>query len=511
MGSSSVDQRRLAALFSGRCSPNISAKATGERRRARSVRDTVALAENGMTLDPLLLSRLQFFWVIAWHILLPAFTVGLASFIAVLEIAHLVTGRAAYLRVSSFWTRLFAISFGMGVVSGIVMPFQLGTNWSRYADLTANVLAPLFAYEGLMAFFLEAAFLGVLLFGRKLVPPSMHCLAAIMVAVGTLFSSFWILAANSWMQTPAGYSIVDGRFYPEDWTAIIFSPSFPYRLAHTVTGFYVTTGFVVLGVGAWLARHGRALEEARLMRSMSLWLLTALVPLQIFLGDQQGLNTLQYQPAKVAAIEAHWHDEKRMPLTLFALPDEASESNRYALEVPLLGSLILTHDIDGEVKGLADWPRDERPPVAIPFFAFRIMVGIGFLMLAVVALGNLLRWRRRLDAPWFLRLLEWVSPLGFVAVIAGWVTTEVGRQPWTVYGVLRTAQSVTPSLTGADVLVSLLLYAAVYLVIYPAGLFFMARIVRAGPAAAEAPMPPVESGLPARPVLALPTLPELPS
>src|ERR1700730_12245510 len=257
-------------------------------------------------MDPVVLSRIQFAWVIAWHFLLPAFTIGLAAFIAVLEGLNLFTGREIYLRISTFWIKIFAVSFGMGVVSGIVMPFQIGTNWSRYSDATANVVGPLLAYEGLTAFFLEAAFLGVLLFGRKLVPPWAHFVAALMVALGTLFSSFWILSANSWMQTPAGYEIIDGRFFPKDWFDVVFSPSFPYRLAHTVTGFFVTTGFVVLAIAAWLIRRERSVEEARVMLSMTLWLLTFLVPLQIFLGDQHGLNTAEHQPAKVAAIEARW-------------------------------------------------------------------------------------------------------------------------------------------------------------------------------------------------------------
>src|SRR5882724_9390771 len=292
-----------------------------------------------MDLDPVFLSRLQFAWVIAWHILLPAFTVGLAAYIAVLEGLNFFTGRQVYLRVSIFWIKIFSISFGMGVVTGIVMPFQFGTNWSRFADATANVLSPLFAYEALMAFFLEAAFLGVLLFGRKLVPPWAHFLAALMVALGTLFSAFWILAANSWMQTPAGYEIIDGRFFPKDWLAVVFSPSFPYRLAHTVVGFFVTTGFVVVGVAAWLIRKGRSVDEARVMLSMTLWLLTVLVPLQILLGDQHGLNTLEHQPAKLAAIEARWDTDRGVPLTLFAIPDPANESNRLAIDVPRLGSL----------------------------------------------------------------------------------------------------------------------------------------------------------------------------
>ncbi|MEA2783148.1 MAG: cytochrome bd ubiquinol oxidase subunit, partial [Rhodospirillaceae bacterium] len=340
-----------------------------------------------MNLDPLLLSRLQFVWVVAWHILLPAFTVGLASYIAVLEGLHLATGREIYFRLSSFWIKMFAVSFGMGVVSGIVMPFQFGTNWSRFSDATANVLSPLLAYEGLTAFFLESAFLGVLLFGRKLVPRWAHFVAAFMVAAGTLFSTFWILATNSWMQTPAGYEIIDGRFFPKDWLQIIFNPSFPYRLAHTVVAFYVTTGFVVVGVAAYLIRRGRFVEEGRIMLSMTLWLLTVLVPLQILIGDQHGLNTLEHQPAKLAAIEARWETASGVPLTLFAIPDEAAEMNRYAIEIPDLGSLILTHDPNGTVRGLKDWPADQRPHVALPFFAFRIMVGLGLLMLALVAVS----------------------------------------------------------------------------------------------------------------------------
>ena len=456
-----------------------------------------------MDFDPVFLSRLQFAWVIGWHILLPAFTVGAAAFIAVLEGFNLATGRDVYLRVSIFWIKIFSIAFGMGVVTGVVMPFQLGTNWSRYSDATANVLSPLFAYEGLTAFFLEAAFLGVLLFGRKLVPPWAHFFAALMVAMGTLFSSFWILSANSWMQTPAGYEIIDGRFFPTDWFQVVFNPSFPSRLAHTVVAFFITTGFVVLGVGAYLLRRGNFAEEGRTMLSMTLWLLTVLVPLQIFLGDHHGLNTLEHQPAKLAAIEARWETGRSIPLTLFAIPDEKAESNHAAIEIPLLGSLILTHKADGEIKGLKDFPADQRPPVAIPFFAFRIMVGCGMLMLGIVLLGGWLRWRGRLTAaPLFLLLCQLATPIGFVAVIAGWITTEVGRQPWTVYGLLRTAASVSPSLTGRDVAISLLAYMVVYLFMYPTGLFLMLRIVRAGPAPAAEADATIEAGRPQAPVLA---------
>jgi len=455
-----------------------------------------------MELDPVLLSRLQFAWVVAWHILLPAFTVGLASFIAVLEGLRLATGRDVYVRISMFWIKIFSIAFGMGVGPGVVMPFQIGTNWSRYADTVANVLSPLFAYEGLTAFFLEAAFLGVLLFGRKLVPAWAYFVAALMVATGTLFSSFWILAANSWMQTPAGFEIVNGQFFPKDWFEVIFSPSFPYRLAHVVVGFFVTTGFVVLGVSAYLIRRDPS-EEGRTMLSMTLWLLSVLVPLQMVIGDQHGLNTRDHQPAKLAAIEARWDTQRRVPLTLFAIPSDKAESNSFAIEVPWLGSLILTHDLDGEVKGLKDFPVDQRPPVAIPFFAFRIMVGCGVLMLGLVLLGGWLRWRGRLyDTPFFLRVVQLAAPLGFVAVIAGWCVTEVGRQPWTVYGLLRTAQSVSPSLTTYDVAISLAGYMLVYLLTYPWGLLLMFRSARKGPGPSAEQVSKIEAGRPEAPVLA---------
>ncbi len=422
-----------------------------------------------------------------------------------LEVLYFSRRRTIYLTLSSFWTRIFAVSFGMGVVSGIVMPFQFGTNWSRYSDATANVLAPLFAYEGLMAFFLEAAFLGVLLFGRKLVPAWAHVLAALMVAGGTLLSAFWILSANSWMQTPAGFALVNGRFYPTNWLAIIFNPSFPYRLAHMVVAAYITTAFVVLGVAAYYLRRGRFAAEARLMMSMALGLLTILVPLQVLIGDAHGRNTLEYQPAKLAAIEARWKTASHVPLTLLALPDEQSASNRYALDVPDLGSLILTHDANGTVRGLEDWPRSEWPPVAIPFFTFRIMVGIAGLMLLLVIASWWLRARGRLyGARGFLRLCELASPLGFLAVLAGWITTEVGRQPWTVYGLLRTADSVSPSLTGTDVALSLAGYTVVYLVMYPFGIRHMYRIVARGPSEQTAEPELIEGGRSERPIQAIP-------
>jgi cytochrome bd ubiquinol oxidase subunit I len=435
-----------------------------------------------MDLDPLLLSRLQFAWVIAWHILMPALTVGLASFIALLEGLHFVTGKDIYFRISTFWIKVFSVAFGVGVVSGIVMPFQFGTNWSRLSDTAGNVIAPLFAYEGLIAFFLESGFLGIMLFGRKLVPPWAHFFAALMVGVGTLFSSFWILSANSWMHTPAGYVMVDGRFLPTDWIAIIFNPSFPYRLAHTVTGFFVTTGFVVAGVSAWHIARGSHVAESHQALKMTLALLLGLVPLQIVLGDLHGLNTLEHQPVKVAAIEGQWETQPRAPAVLFALPDERTESNRYEIAIPGLASVYLKHDIDGVVPGLKSVPAGDRPPVLPVFFAFRIMVGIGVLMLLVVVWGGWLRWRGRLfDTPGFLGTCMLMMPAGFVAVIAGWSVTEVGRQPWVIYGLLRTRDAVTPSLTGLDVVLSLVAYAFVYAIVFGAGLYYMAQLARRGP------------------------------
>jgi cytochrome d ubiquinol oxidase subunit I len=457
-----------------------------------------------MHLDPLLLSRLQWTWVIAWHILLPAFTVGLASYIAVLEGLHFFTKKEIWFRISGFWTNIFAVSFAMGVVSGIIMPFQFGTNWSRFSDAAANIISPLLAYEDLMAFFLEASFLGVLLFGRTLVPRWAHFLAACMVAFGTLLSSFWILSANSWMQTPAGYRIQDGRFFPVDWPAIIFNPSFPYRFAHNVTAFYITTGFVVLGVGAWLWRRGRSPEEARLMVKMALNLLIVLVPLQFLFGDMHGLNTREHQPAKLAAIEGRYDTAKPAPLTLIGIPDDKNARMNAAIDIPVLGSLILTHDPNGEVVGLKAFPPENRPPVLPVFYAFRVMVGIGCIMLATVLWGWGLRFGKRLQqTSLFLRICPWVAPLGFVAVIAGWTTTEVGRQPWTIYGLLRTAHSVSPSLTGGDVLISLLLYMLVYLLMYPTGIAFMAGLVRKGVPQEEPADDPVQAMTSSQPFKAL--------
>jgi cytochrome bd ubiquinol oxidase subunit I len=454
-----------------------------------------------MTLDPVLLSRAQFAFVIAFHILLPAFTVGLASFIVLLEGLYLVRRDPVDLRLSIFWTRIFSVSFGMGVVSGIVMPFQFGTNWSRYTDATGNVLGPLFAYEGLLAFFLEAGFLGILLFGRKRVPPWAHFFAAVMVAAGTLFSSFWILAANSWMQTPAGYEVVDGRYVPGDWLAVIFNPSFPYRLVHTVTAFYLTTAFAVLGVSAWHARHGIRLPEARRALRMTVVFIAIFVPIQIVVGDLHGGNTLEHQPIKLAAMEGLWQTRSHVPMVLFAIPDQAAEKNHAEVSIPDVASYYLTHDLTTEVKGLKSAPPDERPPVAPVFFAFRAMVGLGILMLIVAYRGLWLRHGDRLLASRaYLGTCVAMIPAGFVAVLAGWTVTEVGRQPWVVYGLMRTRDAVSPSLTGTDVLTSIALYVIVYVIVFGAGIYYMARLARAGPPEHVDIREPTPDERPARPL-----------
>jgi cytochrome d ubiquinol oxidase subunit I len=437
-------------------------------------------------LDALLLSRLQFAWDSALQILLPAITVGLSCYVATLEAMWWLTKRDVWRRLSAFWIKIFAVSFGMGVVSGIVMPFQFGTNWSRYVDATSNVVGGLMAYEVLTAFFLEAAFLGVLLFGRRLVPQWAHVLSALLVALGTLLSSFWILAVNSWMQTPAGYEVVDGRFMPADLLAVIFSPSFPYRLAHTVTAFLVTTAFVILGIAAMYLRQQRSVEESKVMLKMSLVFLTLTVPLQIVLGDLHGVNTLHHQPAKLAAMEGLWETRTHVPASIFAIPDEAAETNRFEIAIPAVGSLYLTHALDVEVKGLKAFAREDRPPVAIVYFAFRLMVGVGLAMLAVIALGWLARRRGGIDdgrSAW-LKLAQCCMPIGFVAVLAGWVTTEVGRQPWVVYGLMRTRDAVTPSLATSDVALSLAAYVLAYLVIFGGGFVLLRGMVRRGPEAA---------------------------
>jgi cytochrome d ubiquinol oxidase subunit I len=393
--------------------------------------------------DPVLLARIQFAFTVSFHIVFPAISIGLASYLAVLEGLWLLTGRETYLRVFKYWLKIFALAFGMGVVSGLVMSYQFGTNWSVFSDKTGPILGPLMGYEVLTAFFLEAGFLGVMLFGMNRVGKRLHFFATLMVAFGTFVSAFWILSVNSWMQTPAGYGINEhGQFVPDDWWAIVFNPSFPYRLVHMVFAAYLSTAFVVGAVGAFHLLRDRGNEAARTMFSMAMWMAAVVAPIQIVAGDMHGLNTLEHQPAKVAAMEGHFETTKGAPLILFGIPDMEAEETRYAIEIPHLGSLILTHSWDGEVKGLKEWPPEDRPNATIVFWSFRIMVGLGLLMAAMGGISLVLRWRRILfEAPWFHRLGVAMGPSGIIAVLAGWITTEVGRQPYTVYGLLRTAES----------------------------------------------------------------------
>ena len=434
------------------------------------------------TFDAVQLARAQFAFTISAHIIFPAFSIGLASYLAVLEGLWLWTRDERYLKVFKYWRVIFAVVFGMGVVSGIVMSYEFGTNWSVFADKTGPVLGPLLGYEVLSAFFLEAGFLGVMLFGLNRVGAKLHFFATLMVAVGTLFSAFWILSANSWMQTPAGFGFNDvGQFVPEDWWAIVFNPSFPYRFVHMVLAAYLTTAFVVGGVGAWhLLREPRD-RGARIMFSMAMWMALIVAPVQIVAGDFHGLNTLRYQPAKIAAMEGHYETRTGAPLILFGVPDDAAEVTRHAVEIPKLGSLILTHDWDGEIQGLKAWPPDRRPPAEIVFWSFRIMVGLGFAMVGVGLWSALARVRGRLfQARWLHRAAVVMAPSGFAAILAGWITTEVGRQPWTVYGLLRTAESASP-LDAAAVAPSLVAFVIVYFAVFGAGTFYILRSMSKDP------------------------------
>jgi cytochrome bd ubiquinol oxidase subunit I len=443
------------------------------------------------------LARFQFAFTIAWHFLFPAFTIGLASYLAVLEARWLWTGNELYLDVFRYWLRIFAIAFAMGVVSGLVMSYQIGTNWSVFADRTSPVIGPLFGYEVLTAFFLEAGFLGVMLFGLNRVGKHLHFTATCLVAGGTLLSAFWILSANSWMQTPTGHSIsADGRFMPESFFAIIFNPSFPYRFAHSVTAAYLTTAFIVGAVGAYhLLRDGRN-PRARVMFSMAMWMAAIVAPMQLVIGDLHGVNSFEHQPAKVAAMEGHFETERRAPSILFGLPDVDAATTRYQIAVPALASLYLTHSWDGEVRGLKAFPRDTWPTnVPLVFWAFRVMVGIGLLMIAMGLTSLLLRWRSRLfDTRWLLRWAVAMGPAGLIAVIAGWIVTECGRQPFTVYGLLRTADSVAPIAQPA-VATSLAVFIVVYFVVFGAGIWFLLRLFRQPP---QAQQPGPQPGQPVR-------------
>ncbi len=434
------------------------------------------------SLDPVFLARVQFAFTISFHILFPAFTIGLASWLAVLEWRWLRTGKQVYVDVYRMWVKIFAVTFGMGVVSGVVLSFQFGTNWSVFSDAGGNVIGPLLGYEVLTAFFLEASFLGIMLFGWNRVSPRVHFAATVIVAAGTLVSAFWILSANSWMQTPAGFRVgAEGLLYPTDWLAVIFNPSFPYRFIHMVTAAYLTTAFTVAGIGSFYLWRGRHAAQARVMLGMAMIMAIFVAPLQLVLGDMHGLNTFEYQPAKVAAMEGLWETTNGAPLLLFGWPDQDAEMTRYAVEVPKLSSLILTHDLDGQVRGLKAWPADERPPAAVVFWTFRIMVGLGLLMIATGVAAIVLYFKKRLfDTRWFQYWCMALTPSGFVAVLAGWFVTEVGRQPWIVQGVLRTEDAVSP-VAGTSVALSLAAFILVYLFVFGAGSYYILHLIGKGP------------------------------
>ncbi len=438
-------------------------------------------------LDAVLLARTQFAFTMSFHIVFPAFSIGLASFLAVLEGLWLWTGREVYLNLFNYWLKIFAVTFGMGVVSGIVMSYQFGSNWSAFSDKTGPVIGPLMAYEVLTAFFLEAGFLGVMLFGLRKVGKGLHFFATLMVAIGTLISAFWILSANSWMQTPAGHAINEvGQFVAVDWWAVIFNPSFPYRLVHMVLAAYLTSAFVVGGIGAYHLLRNRMLPEARVMFSMAMWMAALVAPLQILAGDMHGLNTLEYQPAKVMAMEGHYQSHPDgAPLILFGLPDQEQAKVKYALQIPKLSSLILKHSLDAPLAGLDTVPREDWPPVPVTFWAFRVMVGLGFLMAGLGLVSLVARARGRLyDWAWLHRFALMMAPAGFIAVLAGWFTTETGRQPFTVYGLLRTADSVSP-LDASAVAASLTAFVIVYFVVFGAGVVYLLRLMAAAPHSGE--------------------------
>jgi len=424
------------------------------------------------------LARFQFAFTVAFHILFPAFSIGLASYLAVLEGLWLLTGREEYLDTFKFWLKIFAVAFGMGVVSGLVMSYQFGTNWSVFSDRTGPVLGPMMGYEVLSAFFLEAGFLGVMLFGMKKVGRRLHFLATLLVAVGTAFSAFWILSVNSWMQTPAGYGMNDtGQFIPVDWWEIVFNPSFSFRFVHMVFAAYLTTAFIVGATGAWHLLRDVNNRSARLMFSMAMWMAALVAPLQLLAGDMHGLNTIEHQPAKIAAMEGHFETRKGAPLILFGWPDQDAGEVRFALEVPKLGSLILTHSLDGEVLGLDQWPREDWPHVATVFWSFRLMVGIGFAMAGLGLASLFLRWRGKLyESRRLKQAAVLMGPSGLVAVLAGWIVTEAGRQPYSVYGLLRTAESVSP-LDAPAVGASLLAFIVVYFLVFGAGTFYLLRMM----------------------------------
>jgi len=437
-------------------------------------------------LDPTFLARLQFAFTVSFHILFPAFTIGLASWLAVVEWRWLATGDERFKEIYRMWVKIFAVTFGMGVVSGVVLSYQFGTNWSVFSDRVGNVLGPLLGYEVLTAFFMEASFLGIMLFGWDRVSPKMHFAATVIVSSGTFLSAFWILSANSWMQTPQGYRLgAEGLFYPTNWIDIIFSPSFPYRFIHMITAAYLTTAFVVAGIGGLYLLRKQFVPHARIMFGMAMIMAVFVAPMQLLIGDMHGLNTLKHQPAKVAAMEGLWETQRGAPMKVFGWPDQAAEKTRYAISIPKVSSLILTHSLDGEVKGLKNWPKEDRPPAALVFWSFRIMVGLGMIMILTGVFAALLFWRKQLfETRWFQWWCLVLTPAGFISLLAGWFVTEVGRQPYIVYGVMRTAEAASP-VSGVQVGLSLLAFVITYGLVFGAGVYYIVRLVLKGPGSDE--------------------------
>src|SRR6266850_1072775 len=435
-----------------------------------------------MDLTALLLSRIQFGSTVAFHIIFPSFSIGLAAWLTVLEALHLWTGRPTYRQVFEFWLKIFGVAFGLGVVSGIVMGFQFGTNWSVHARMAGPIQGPLLMYETFTAFFVEASFFGILLFGRSRVPPWFYLFSTAMVALGTTFSAFWIMGNNSWMQVPVGYVMENGAFVPVDWFKILFSPVLWVRFPHMLLASYITGAFCVAATGAWYLLRGIFAAEAHIMLRMGLYLAAVLLLVQGFFGHLNGDYVHNYQPVKFAAIEGRWHDEQPAAEVLFAIPDPEAETNHYAISIPVLGSLIGSMSFTSKEVGLTDFPPQDRPPVLIPFFTFRIMVGCGLAMLALAWLGSYLNIKGESERH---RLLLWLTflsfPLPFIAILTGWFTAEVGRQPWVVYGVLRTADAMTPFLTTREATISLVIFCAIYAFIFAFGTFYIYRLIRTGP------------------------------
>ncbi|UTV86666.1 cytochrome ubiquinol oxidase subunit I [Cobetia amphilecti] len=454
------------------------------------------------------LARIQFAFTISFHIIFPAITIGLASYLAVLEGMWLKTGTQVYRNLYHFWSKIFAVNFAMGVVSGLVMAYQFGTHWSGFSAFAGSVTGPLLTYEVLTAFFLEAGFLGVMLFGWNRVGRGLHFFSTCMVALGTLVSMFWILSSNSWMQTPQGHEVIDGIVVPVDWFAIVFNPSFPYRLAHMALASFLSTSLFVAASAAWLLLKKRDTPEVRKMLVMAVLMLMVTAPLQAFVGDMHGLNTLKHQPAKIAAIEGHWDNShgEPTPLILFGVPDMQREETRFALEIPALGSLLLMHDIDKQVPALKDFPAADRPNSTVVFWSFRLMVGLGLAMILLGLSGVYLARKGRLfTSRRWLRLAVAMGPAGLIAILAGWFTTEIGRQPWVIYGLMRTEDAVSAH-SAVHLSISLTAFVTVYFIVFGTGINYLFKLIKKGPEGDDSHAPsggPGKPRTPSRPLSAI--------